>query len=245
MTNQSISGLGVNIISGTTVYGEVMNASEVVNTLNKVDTSTHNSVGKVKTSRPGMIDTGELTVDLNYCGAAEQDALRTMWDAQTVSTWMIVAPTSASGVARAWSFSGYISSIGTPKFEKEGNATMSFKVAQSGPITVLSTAVAGVTDIDMTDEGVTALTLSPTFDAAKYGYKVTTDLADTGVKVTLTYATAGEAAYVNNTSLATATPSSAITLGTASGSVIMVSVAVYKTNCVPKVTWIEVTHGYV
>jgi len=245
MTNQSISGLGVSIISGTTIYGEVTNAPEVIETLTKVDTSTHNNVGKVKTSRPGFIDAGEMSIDLNYYGGTEQDALRTMFDAQTVSTWMIVAPTSATGVARAWSFSGYISSLGTPKFEKDGNASMSFKVAQSGPITALSTAVVGVTDIDVTDEGTTALTLTPTFAAAVYGYKVTTDLADTGVKVTLTYATSGEAAYCNNASLATATPSAAITIPTAAGQVIMIPVVVFKNGCVPKVTWIEVTHGYV
>jgi len=245
MTNQSISGLGVSIISGTTIYGEVMNASEVVQTLTKIDTSTHNNVGKVKTSRPGFIDAGELSVDLNYCGGTEQDALRTMYDAQTVSTWMIVAPTSATGITRAWSFSGYISSIGTPKFEKDGNVTMSFKVAQTGAITQLSTGVTGMTDLDITDEGTTALTLSPTFAATTYGYKVTTDLADTGVKVTITYAGSGESGYVNNSALATATPSSAITIPTTAGQVLMIPVVFFKTACVPKVTWIEVTHGYV
>jgi hypothetical protein len=245
MTNRVISGLGVNIISGTTIYGEVQNASDVVETLNTVDTTTHNNVSAVKTFRPGFIDTGELTIDLGYFGGTEQDALRTMFYAKTVSTWMVVAPTSADGVSRAWSFLGFISSIGTPKFDMNGSATISFKIKQTGAITPLSTAVTGVIDIDITDEGTTALTLSPTFAATTYGYQIVTDLADTGVKVTLTYAGSGESAYCNNASLATATPSSAITLGTSAGSVIMIPVVVFKTACVPKVTWLEVTHGYV
>jgi len=243
MTNQVISGRGVSVICGTSICGEVQNVSEVMSTLAKIDTTSHNNVGAVKTSRPGFSENSEVTIDLGYTGSAAQDAVRTQYDAGTVATWMIVAPTAS--IDRAWSFSGYVCACGTPKFDKDGNATMSFKVQPTGQITPLSTAVAGVTDIDVTDQGSTALTLSPAFAATTYGYQVTTDLADTGVKITLTYATAGESAYVDNVALATATASGAITLGTAAGSVIMIPVVVFKTACVPKVIWIEVTHGYV
>jgi len=245
MSNQVISGLGVSLISGTSIYGELQNASDVVQTLSSVDNTSHNNVGGVKTSRPGWIDTGELSVDVGYCGNAEQDAIMTMYYAKTVSTWMIVAPTSATGISRAWSFSGYISSCGTPKFDKDGNATMSFKVKQTGIITTISTAVVGLSALAVTDQGTTALALAPTFSATHYGYQVTTDLADTGVCVTATDATSGEVIYVNNVLATTATPTSPITIPTVAGQVIMIPVVVFKTACVPKVTWIEVTHGYV
>lgn len=245
MSNQVISGLGVSLISGTSVYGELENVSDVIQTLSTVDTTTHNNVGGVKTSRPGWIDTGELSVDVGYCGNAEQDAIMTMFYAKTVSTWQIVAPTSATGIARAWSFSGYISSCGTPKFDKEGNATMSFKVKQTGAITTISTSVVGLSALSVTDQGVSALALDPAFAATTYLYKVLTDLADTGVCITATDATSGEVIYINNALATTATPTSAITIPTVAEQVLMIPVVVFKTACVPKVTWIEVTHGYV
>lgn len=245
MSNQVISGLGVSIICGTSVYGEVQNASEVVQTLSSVDTTTHNNVGGTKTSRPGWIEPGELSVDVGYCGNAEQDAILTMFYAKTVSTWMIVAPTSPTGVSRAWSFSGYISSCGTPKFDKDGNATMSFKVKQTGVITTLSTPVVGLSALAVTDQGTTALTVTPAFSATHYGYQVTTDLADTGVCITATDATSGEVIYINNALATTATPTSAITIPTVAGEVKMIPVAIFKTGCVPAVSWIEVKHGYV
>ena len=245
MSNQVVSGLGVSLICGTSVFGELQNASDVVQTLSSVDTTSHNNVGAVKTSRASWIDNGELSVDIGYCGSTEQDAIQTMFYARTISTWMIVAPTSATGIARAWSFSGYISSCGIPKFDKEGNAMMSFKVKPTGSITTLSTAVTGLSALAFTDQGSTSLTLSPTFDAATYQYKVLTDLNDTGVKVTATDATSGEVIYVNNTLATTATPTSAITIPTVAGQVLMIPVVIFKTACVPKVTWVEVTHGYV
>jgi hypothetical protein len=242
MTNQAFSGLGASVICGTTIYGEVLNVPEVMATLNKIDTTTHNNVSAVKTSRPGFIENGEISIDMLYYAGTEQDAIMTMFYAKTVSVWTIVSPMK---LGRAWSFSGYVSGCSTPRFEKDGNCQITVKIQPTGVITPLTTAITGVTDIDVTDQGTTALTLSPTFAATTYGYQVTTDLADTGVKVTLTYAGSGEAAYVANAALATATPSSAITLGTSAGDVIMVPVVVFKTACVPKITWIEVTHGYV
>jgi hypothetical protein len=218
-----------------------------MSTLAKIDTTTHNNVGSVKTSRPGFSENSEVSVDLGYTGSTAQDAIRTQYDAGTVGTWMIVAPTSAGGISRSWSFSGYVSSCGTPKFDKEGNATMSFKVQPTGQLTVLSTGVVGLTTpfLSITDQGATALTLSPAAASATYGYQVTTDLADTGVKVTATDATSGEVIYIDNTLVTTGAASGAITLGTSAGSIIMISVVVFKTACVPKVYWIEVTHGYV
>lgn len=245
MTNQVISGRGVSVICGTSIYGEVQNASEMMATMNKIDTSSHNNVSSVKTSRPGFIENAEISIDLGYTGHATQDAVQTQFYAGTVSTWMIVAPSSQ--ISRAWSFSGYVSACGIPVFDKDGNAKMTFKVQPTGVITKLSTAVVtGLTALAVTDEGTTALTLSPTFAATTYGYQITTDLADTGVKITATDASANEIIYVNdasqNTGEATAT---AITIGSAAGSVIMVPVVIMKTGCVPTVYWIEVTHGYV
>lgn len=243
MTNQVITGRGVSLINGTSVYGEVQNVSEVMASVNRIDTSSHNNVSAVKTSRPGFIENSELSVDLGYYGQTAQDAILTAFYAGTVTTWMIVAPMGET--SRAWSFSGYVSACGTPKFDKDGNATLSFKVQPSGVVTALTTAITGPTAIAVTDQGTTDLTLSPTFAATTYGYCVTADKADTGVKVTITYAGAGEAGYVDNTALATATPSSAITLPTADGAVYMIPCAFFKTACVPKVYWLEITNGYV
>jgi len=243
MSNEVISGLGVSLICGTSIYGELQNASDVVQTLGSVDTTSHNNVGGVKTYRPGWIDTGELSVDIGYCGSAEQDAIMTMFYAKTVSTWTIVAP--PGGIARAWSFTGHISSCGTPKFDKDGNATMSFKVKQDGAITTISTAVVGLSALAVTDQGTTALALSPAFSATHYDYEVVTDLADTGVCITATDATSGEVIYINNTLATTATPTAAITIPTKAGSTKMIPVVIFKTGCVPQPTWIKVTHGYV
>jgi hypothetical protein len=245
MTNQVISGLGVSLICGTSIYGEVQNVPEVMETISKIDTTAHNNVGGAKTSRPGFSDTSEISIDLGYTGETAQDAIRTAFYAKTVSTWMIVAPTSATGIARAWTFSGYVSGCGTPVFDKEGNAKMSFKVQPSGSITTLTTAVVGLSALSVTDQGTTGLTIAPTFGATVYGYKVTTDLADTGVCVTATDATGAEVIYVANAIATTATPTASITIPTVAGQVLMVPVVVFKTACVPKVTWIEVTHGYV
>jgi len=243
MTNQTKSGLGMSVICGTTIYGEVTNADSPTSTMSKTDTTAHNNVGSVKTSRPSWIENGEMSVELNYVGSTAQDALLAMYYAKTVSTWYVVAPMS---IGRAWSFSGYLSGLPVPKFDKEGNSTMSFKVQATGVVTQLSTAAAGLTTpfLSITDQGSTGLTLSPAAATATYGYSSTADLADTGVKLTAT-AAAGTI-YIDNVLTATGVASAAITLGTSAGDVISIPVVVFDTSAkVPKIYWVEVTHGYV
>lgn len=245
MTNQVITGRGVNLVCGTSVFGEIQNVSEVMETISKIDTSSHNNVSSVKTSRPGFSENSELSVDLGFTGGAEQTAIRTQYRAGTVSTWMIVAP--CASITMAWSFQGYVSACGTPTFDKDGNSKMSFKVQPTGVISEISTAVVtGLTALAVTDQGSTALALDPTpFAATTYGYKITTDLNDTGVKVTATDASANETIYVNNVSATSGAATDAITIPTAAGQVLMIPVVIFKTSCVPKIYWIEVTHGYV
>jgi hypothetical protein len=244
MSNQAKSGLGLSVISGTTIYGEVIDAQSPSSTLDTTDTTSHNNLAGVKTDRPTWISNGTMSVDMNYVGNTEQDALFTMYYAKTVSTWYIVAPVAFT---RAWSFQGYLSELPTPKFDKSGNASMSFKVKVTGQVTAITTAVVGLTTpfVSVTDQGSTSLTLSPAAANATYAYQVTTDLADTGVKVTPTDGTSNEVIYVNNTLVASGAASGAITIGTSAGDVIMVPVVIFKTACVPKVYWIEVTHGAV
>lgn len=242
MSNQAKAGVGLSVICGTTIYGEVNDASSPSSTIGKIPTTSHNNVQGVKTTRPGWIENGEMSVEMNYYGGTEQDALATMYYARTVSTWMIVAP---NAIGRAWTFQGYLSELPMPKFDKEGNATISFKVQTTGPVTPLTTAATGLTTpfLSVTDQGSTSLTISPAAANATYGYKVTTDLADTGVKFTPT-AAAGTI-YVNNVLTSSGAATDAITIGTAAGDVIMVPVVVFETAKVPKVYWVEVTHGYV
>jgi len=243
MTNQAKSGLGLSVICGTTIYGEVTNADSPTSTMSKTDTTTHNNVGSVKTSRPAWIENGEMSVEMNYIGSTAQDALLAMYYAKTVSTWYVVAPMS---IGRAWSFSGYLAGLPVPKFDKEGNATMSFKVQATGIINQLTTSAAGLTTpfLSVTDQGSTSLTLAPAAATATYGYTVTADLADTGVKVTATAAVG--TIYIDNTLTATGVASAAITLGTSAGDVIAIPVVVFDTSAkVQKIYWIEATHGYV
>lgn len=242
MSNEAKSGRGLSVICGTSIFGEVLDGTTPDSTLNSIDTTTHNNTNGVKTSYPGWIENGEMTVDMNYVGRAEQDALYTMYYARTISTWMVVGPMS---LGRAWSFQGYLSSLPIPKFNKDGNVTLSFKVKASGVLTPLTTMAAGLTTpfLSVTDQGATALTLSPAAANATYGYQVTTDLADTGVKVTPT-ASAGTI-YVNNVLVASGAASNAITIGANAGDVIMIPVVVFENGKVPKIYWIEVTHGYV
>jgi hypothetical protein len=244
MTNQVITGRGVNLVCGTSVYGEVQNVSEMMATLSKIDTSSHNNVSAVKTSRPGFIENSELSIDLGFTGSTAQTAIQAAFYAGTVSTWQIVAP--CKSITRAWTFSGYVSGCGIPKFDKDGNASLSFKVQPTGAITEVSTAVSvGVEGIAVIDGESTALTLSPTFAATTYGYQITTDLADTGVAFCISGTGSGESVYVNNVLATAGTTGSAITIPTTAGEVLMIPVVKFCTACVPKVYWIEVTHGYV
>lgn len=242
MSNQAKSGRGLSVIYGTSIFGEVLDGTTPDSNLGKIDTTTHNNTNGVKTSYPGWIENGEMSVEMNYVGRTEQDALYTMYNARTIGTWMVVGPMA---LGRAWSFTGYLSSLPIPKFNKDGNVTLSFKVQASGVLTPLTTAAAGLTTpfLSITDQGATALTLSPAAANATYGYQVTTDLADTGVKITPT-ASAGSI-YVDNTLVVSGAASSAITIGTSAGDVIMVPVVVFENGKVPKIYWIEVTHGYV
>lgn len=244
MSNAAKSGLGLTVICGTTVYGEVLDAKSPESTLDKTDTTSQNNIGGVKTDRPTWITNGQMSVDMNYIGSTEQDALFAMYYAKTVSTWMIVAPVA---FGRAWSFQGYLAALPTPSFDKSGNATMSFKVNATGPITTLSTAVVGLTTpfLSMTNQASTSITLSPAAATATYEYRATTALADTGVKITATDATSGEVIYINNVLTTSGAASSAITIDPVAGNVTMIPVVVFKTGCVPKPYWIEVTHGSV
>jgi hypothetical protein len=244
MTNQVVTGRGVNLVCGTSVFGEIQNVSEIMETIAKIDTTSHNNTGAVKSYRPGFSEIGELSVEVGFTGGTEQASIATKKNAGTIDTWMIVAP--CGSITYAWSFQGYVSACSTPTFDKDGNSKMSFKIQPSGVVTPISTAVSvGVTGIAITDANTTALTLSPTFAATTYGYQVTTDLADTGVKFCISGTGDGESIYVNNALATAGETGSAITIPTTAGQVIMIPVVKFKTACVPKVYWIEVTHGYV
>ncbi|MBW2632044.1 MAG: hypothetical protein JRC90_09870 [Deltaproteobacteria bacterium] len=243
MTEQAKISLGVSIMRGGEIFGEVIDVTVPGATAEKKETLAQNNIGGVKTKTPGWVDWDDLTFTINYIGSAAQSTLLGDITKRKSETWLIIMPPSFG--AAMFSFSGYLggtkpatdgSDIGKIEVTVMVNGSMTEVTAAGAPLTtpffvVADTAVAPNT-----------LTPSPVASATDYEYEITAYSDSTAVTITPT-ATAGTI-YVNGTVVATGVASAEISIGSASGEIVMIPIVVYQINKVPKIYWLRVVRGY-
>jgi len=242
MTEQAKIGFGVSVIRNTTLYGELAKVTFPSPEVGEIDATTHDSPNYMEQVVAGLIKVGQATFTINCLGdTASDDLIEDVWDRAT-DLWTFVLPPA---FARAMSFSGFLKKsdlVVELKDKTQINVTIT---VQTKP-TWVKTASAGLSTTwisfkNNADEAITNFT--PAAADAVREYLVTSFSDDTGIKITPIF-TAGTC-YVNGTSVATGVASSAITIGTATGSITNIPIIVWESAKVPKVYWVRVTHGTV
>jgi len=109
--SDGIHGHGAILTIGETAVGNIISISGPNEARDSVDISTMDSTTKFREFIPGMLDTGEVTVELNYDGTAAGTAnyLNT-WKTNTAATVLITLYNGT--VTSSFSSSGFITALG-------------------------------------------------------------------------------------------------------------------------------------
>jgi len=101
-------GHGTSLSIGGTTVGNIVSISGPDQSRDNIDISTMDSSSKWREYIPGMIDAGELTVEVNYDGTASGDAnFLSQQITATAQTCLITFPDTSS-----FSCSGFITGLG-------------------------------------------------------------------------------------------------------------------------------------
>jgi len=108
--SDGIHGHGAILSIGGTAIGNIISISGPNQSRDSIDISTMDSTNKFREFIPGMLDSGEITVEINYDGTAAGSAndLNTM-KTNTAQTILITFNGTATSTA---SCSGFITAIG-------------------------------------------------------------------------------------------------------------------------------------
>lgn len=129
-------GHGTVLSIGGTTIGNIMSITGPNQTRDSLDISTMDSTSKFREFIPGMLDAGEVTIEVNYDSAAGQTA-NDLNDAltQTASTIIITFP--PAGATSSFSCSGFVTALGFA-------SPFDDKITQ--PVTIKFTGVPTYTD---------------------------------------------------------------------------------------------------
>ena len=117
MASTANHGHGALVTLGGTNIGNIIDINGPDQSVDSIDISTMDSAGKAMEFIPGMIDNGELSIDLNYDGGSAATANATLLQAQITATaaqTLVIqygdhsTPTSAS----KFECSGFITALG-------------------------------------------------------------------------------------------------------------------------------------
>ena len=101
-------GHGTSLSCGGTAVGNIISLSGPDQSRDSIDISTMDSTSKWREFIPGMIDAGEVTLDLNYDGSAAGTAnLLAAHLTSTAETWLVTFPDTST-----WSSSGFMTALG-------------------------------------------------------------------------------------------------------------------------------------
>lgn len=129
-------GHGTSLVGGTAgTIGNIISVNVGGQTRDPIDKSTMDSTSKFREFISGMADAGELTVEVNYDGAASGvgDSLSTAYQGGTAETWTITFVDAST-----FACSGFITNLGFA-------APFEDKISQS--ITIKLTGVPTFTDV--------------------------------------------------------------------------------------------------
>lgn len=108
--SDGIHGYGASLSIGGTDVGNIISISGPDQARDSIDISTMDSSNKFREFIPGMLDSGEITVELNYDGTAAgtADALNTLKTASALTVLVTFQGTATS----TFSCSGFITALG-------------------------------------------------------------------------------------------------------------------------------------
>ena len=111
--SDAIHGHGADFSIGGTVIGNIIRISGPSYARDPIDISTMDSANKFREFIPGMIDAGEITMDLNFEGASTGGS-HTLIDQITAATAeMKIELNDAGGTQKStWACNGFITAIG-------------------------------------------------------------------------------------------------------------------------------------
>jgi len=196
--------VGTRILVGTTFVAELNSIDAPPMSAETIDTTALDSVGGYRTFTTGFRDGGEITVSGFYNKAdGGQSALLTAFNDGATVPIKIMFP---GAFAAEWQFNGVVTAYQGGNASLEDMLAFEATIKVSGKPTLLTTESSNLTNVTTT-----AGTM--TFAATTYEYQITT--SGTSFTVTPTFASGTVDMYVDgtfNTSLTTATASTAVTI---------------------------------
>ena len=207
---------------------KLSNISGIEATVEKIDTTTHDSADSHTEFIPGLITPGDVTIEgyFDYGDTTGQQAMLTDFNSRTSRTAIITFPTSTG---TTWTFTGYITAIKIGDAPIDGNIPFTATISPTGkPVLAVATSTGLTTPFFVISE---SAVVTPTLAGSTYTYVATVLTGVTSVTVTPT-AAAGTIT-VNGNTVATGVASSAIALG-AAGSVTTITIVVTETSKAPK-----------
>jgi predicted secreted protein len=228
--SNAVVGYGTSLTwNGATVSSlKTINGIEL--SVNAIDVTSHQSPSAFKESIPGLLDSGDVSVDgfFDYTDTAGQQAMLTDMVSRTTRIGIITFP-AATGAT--WTFSAFISKLKIGDAPVDGAIPFSATLNVTGKPTFAVATSAGLTGLTFSNSGV----IEPAFAQATTDYVVTFATGITNFVVTPT-ASAGVITITANGASQTVTSgaaASAITLG-AAASIIPMTITVAETNKAPK-----------
>lgn len=128
-------GFGVTLVGGTTgTIGRITKIEVGGQKCDSTDVTASDSADGFREFLPTLLDAGEITVEMNYSGAAIGAAkvLSAAFQAKTVQLWTVTFPDTSK-----WACSGFITNLGIP-VDVEGKISQPVTIKCTGKPTFTS-----------------------------------------------------------------------------------------------------------
>jgi len=128
--SDAIHGHGTTLTLGGTAVGNIISIGGPELARDALDVSTMESTSKYREFIPGMLDSGEITVEVNYDGtAAGTGNFLSAQMTQTAQTVLITLPAQGAGGTSSWSVSGFMTGLGHAiPFDDKVTQSITFKL---------------------------------------------------------------------------------------------------------------------
>jgi predicted secreted protein len=219
---------GVTLTRDGNAIAELTNIGSFEITRETIDVTSHDSDDGYREYIAGLKDTAEIAIEGNFLpgNTDGQAALLTDLENGTLQTFVI----GCTDPTFTYTFSAIVTRFKAGDFEYSGKQTFSASLKPSGKGTLAITAATGPTELVVTGNVTSALTLTPAYAADTYQY-LADGSGDTSVTVTVTAAGA-DTITVNGNSATTGVPTGSITL--TEGAITTLTIVVGETGKVSK-----------
>ena len=231
MANQTLT-FGTALSWNGVIIAGLTKISGIELSIDSQDSTTHQSTSATKTSIPGLVDPGNVTIDgfFDYSDSTGQLAMVTDAAARTIRAVVITAP---AAIGLTWSFNAFITKIKLADFPVDNIVPFSATLNVSGVPTMAVATSAGLTTTFLAVSNSGVIVPAPAQATLEYTISFLTAVAS----ITLTpTAAAGVITITANGASQVVTSgqaSSAIALGAAT-SITNCTIAVQETNKAPK-----------